>query len=264
MISYKPAVLFVLLLSAAACSGKASDHSNAAQAAPAPAPQAQPAEGAMMPAAAHGSAASQAPQAGQSAQTVSGTVAETMNAANYTYVRVKTDSGEIWAATTEFPVAVGDRVTVPLESPMQNFHSQSLNRDFPLIYFASAIMKEGQANPHAAAPAASATVTEPIAAPQGGMSIAQLWADRAKLAGKKVTVRGKVVKYNPAILDRNWIHIQDGSGKAADGTNDLTLTTNDPAALGQVITATGTVALDKDFGAGYSYKVMLENATVGK
>src|SRR5512143_1780011 len=76
-------------------------------------------------------------------QTVSGTVVETMNAATYTYVRVKTPNGAIWAASMQFPVAVGDKVVVPLETPMQNFRSQSLNREFPLIYFASQITREG-------------------------------------------------------------------------------------------------------------------------
>ena len=73
----------------------------------------------------------------------SGTVVETMNAANYTYVRVKTSSGEIWAATGQFQIAVGDKVTVPLEMPMENFHSNSLNRTFPTIYFTTHIEKQG-------------------------------------------------------------------------------------------------------------------------
>ena len=73
----------------------------------------------------------------------SGTVIETMDAANYTYVRVKTSSGEIWAATGQFKVAVGDKVSVPLEMPMENFHSNTLNRTFPIIYFASHIERQG-------------------------------------------------------------------------------------------------------------------------
>ena len=71
-----------------------------------------------------------------------GTVLETMDAASYTYVRVKTSSGEIWAATGQFKVAVGDKVSVPLEMPMENFHSNTLNRTFPIIYFASHIERQ--------------------------------------------------------------------------------------------------------------------------
>ena len=73
----------------------------------------------------------------------SGTVVETMDAANYTYVRVKTASGDIWAATGQFKVAVGDKVSLSLEMPMEKFHSNSLNRTFPTIYFTSHIERQG-------------------------------------------------------------------------------------------------------------------------
>src|SRR3954471_10153707 len=82
------------------------------------------------------------PAATQSGQ-VTGPVVETMNAASYTYVRVKTESRDVWAAAPQFPVKVGERVTVPLEMPMKDFHSQAFNRDFPLIYFVSRIGREG-------------------------------------------------------------------------------------------------------------------------
>ena len=82
---------------------------------------------------------------------VTGPVLETMNASNYTYVRVKTDAGDVWAASGEFKVAVGDRVTLALEMPMENFHSETLKRDFPLIYFTTRIGREGEVP--AAAPA---------------------------------------------------------------------------------------------------------------
>jgi hypothetical protein len=77
-----------------------------------------------------------------------------------------------------------------------------------------------------------------------------------------VTVRGTVVKFNGGILDRNWLHLQDGSGKAADGTNDITVTTDAVAKVGDVVTVTGTVVLDKDFSAGYAYPLMLEKAKI--
>ena len=75
--------------------------------------------------------------------TASGTVLETMDASSYTYVRVKTATGDIWAAATQFKVKVGDKVVVPLNMPMQNFHSGTLNRTFPVVYFASHIEHEG-------------------------------------------------------------------------------------------------------------------------
>jgi hypothetical protein len=203
---------------------------------------------------------------------VTGTVVETLDASNYTYVRVKTESGEIWAASNTFKVAVGDRVVVPLDMPMPNFHSQSLNRDFPLVYLPTSIAREGDAaappmiaahgsagGQGASAPAAPAP-PELIPLPAGTSSIADVWARRKTLAGKKVTVHGKVVKFNGGILGRNWLHLQDGTGKPAEGTNDLAVTTSAVLKVGDIVTMTGTVGIDKDFGAGYVYPVILESA----
>lgn len=211
-------------------------------------------------------------------ESVSGPVIETMDAASYTYVRVKTASGDVWAASDRFPVAVGDRVTVPLETPMSNFHSPSLKRDFPLIYFASRIAREGESAPaaavappmalgHSTGGAAQGTgdassKAAPLTPVAGATPIAKIWAERKALAGKTVTVHGRVVKFNGGILDRNWLHLQDGTGRAADGTNDLLVTTDAAAKVGDVITVSGTVAVDQDFTAGYAYKVMLEKATI--
>ena len=206
-------------------------------------------------------------------QTVTGPVRETMDAASYTYVRVGTDKGDVWAAGPQFAVKVGDRVVVPLEMPMQNFHSQSLKRDFPVIYFVSTIRREGEAaasgagaalSPMASHGTSAAASPEPIApmpAPAGGTTIADLWASRKALAGKPVTVRGKVVKFNSGILGKNWIHLQDGTGKPADSTNDITVTTGEDVVVkvGDTIAITGTVVLDKDFGAGYAYGTLIEN-----
>jgi hypothetical protein len=209
-----------------------------------------------------------------SVRTVTGTVVETLDVKTYTFVHVNAGSEDLWAATGQFSVAVGDRVVVPLEMPMRNYHSESLDRDFPLIYFASSITKEGETPPPmapfpghpptgASPPSAGAQgVTEAISQPPGGTSVAEVWANRVSLAGKTVTVRGKVVKFNGGILGRNWLHIQDGSGKADAGTHDLTITTSAVVSVGDVVTATGTVAIDKDFGAGYTYAVIIEQASV--
>ncbi len=106
--------------------------------------------------------------------------------------------------------------------------------------------------------------TEAATAPSSVTSIADVWTNRKALAGKTVTVQGKVVKFNGGILGRNWVHVQDGSGTAGDKTNDLTITTSDEVAVGDQVVATGVVGIDRDFTAGYAYPVMLENARVGR
>lgn len=234
-------------------------------------------------------AAPNAPQSG-GPEIFTGKVVETMDSGGYTYVRLQSekDKKDVWIAASQMVIKTGDRLTVPLEMPMTNFHSPSLNRDFPLVYFVSQVAGEGQslgaapgaaapplmssrdsgmasqagASPHTGAPQSGPATVKPNAPPAGGLSVADTWAKRASLAGKPITVRGTVVKVNNAIMGVNWFHLQDGSGKAADGTNDLTVTTDAIVKVGDVITVTGTVAVKKDFGAGYAYEVIVEKATV--
>ncbi len=232
-------------------------------------PTAQPA--AADPQASHLAAATAAAEP----QGWTGKVVETMDAGTYTYVKVDTGSEEIWAAAPKFDVAVGAQVTVPPGAPMKDFHSDSMNRTFPLVYFVSGILPAGQAPAPGAGtlpmghPMVGAGAAPPptvdlkgIAKADGGATVAEVHSTKAALAGKQVAVRGKVVKVNQQIMGKNWLHIQDGSGDAAASTNDLTVTSDGLAAVGDTVVVQGTVTVDKDFGAGYRYAVILEDAKV--
>ncbi len=236
--------------------------------APVPAPSGAP----------HGGAGTQAAPA--AAGQIAGAVLETMNSGGYTYVKVKGPEGDIWAAGPETVVQVGDQVSFAPEMPMQGFHSKTLDRTFDVVYFVSSLGAKGGApaaaghgsDPHAgmgsdggmAAPkaAAPAAAVAAVAKVEGGKNIAEIFAGKAELSGKEVSVRGTVVKFNAGIMGRNWIHIQDGSGAA--GTNDLTVTTDAVVELGDTVVIKGTVGTDRDFGAGYAYDVIIESATVSK
>jgi hypothetical protein len=222
------------------------------------------------------------------AQTFTGKVLATMNAATYTYVQVDTGKTTNWAAAPQFPVKVGDTVTIFDGMPMPNYHSKSLNRDFDVCYFsgragvegaaASGTPAGGQELPAGHPPIGAASAQLPaghpsigaaaqpamdfsgLKVPKNGKTVADIVNDRAKLAGKTVTVRGKVVKYNGGILGKNWLHIRDGSGK--EGSNDLTITTATEAKVGDTVLVSGKVATDRDFGSGYKYSVLLEDAEV--
>jgi hypothetical protein len=85
---------------------------------------------------------------------------------------------------------------------------------------------------------------------------------KAELKGKIVKVHGKVVKVNNNIMKRNFLHIQDGTG--GKGTNDVTVTSNQTANVGDEVTVTGRVVLNRDFGFGYLYPILLEQATIEK
>jgi len=202
-----------------------------------------------------------------------GKVVETMDAGGYTYVQVDTGSEKIWAAAPKFTVKVGDPVVVPQGMAMKNYHSKTLDRDFPVVYFVDGVMVGGTeqvaAKPQDQMPKDHPKVTASTPADidlsdvkpvEGGQTIEQLYKQTDELAGKKVTLRGKVVKYNENIMGKNWIHIQDGTG--AEGTNDLTVTTTATAKVGDTVVVSGVLVADKDFGYGYKYALIIEDAEV--
>jgi hypothetical protein len=93
-----------------------------------------------------------------------------------------------------------------------------------------------------------------------GITVAELFAGKEQLAGQPVTLRGKVVKVNPGIMGTNWLHIRDGSGE--EGANNITITTGQMADVGDVVLVTGVLTVDKDFGMGYRYDAIIENADI--
>ncbi|HZT78366.1 MAG TPA: hypothetical protein VFA27_17055 [Vicinamibacterales bacterium] len=107
-----------------------------------------------------------------------------------------------------------------------------------------------------------AAQAKPAASAPSATPIETVWKTRTALAGKTVTVRGKVVKFNGGILGVNWIHVQDGTGKEAERTNDITITSDADAKIGETITATGIVGINKDLGSGYNYPVIIEKAKI--
>jgi len=204
----------------------------------------------------------------------SGTVTETMDSGGYTYIQLDSGTEKIWAAAPKFAVSVGDSVIIPDGMPMTNFHSDSLDRTFPSIYFVDSVMNASapastpltgadkpQGHPAPAVSAADIDLSN-IQKAEGGVTVGEVFSDKATLADKDVVLRGKVVKFSPQIMGKNWIHVQDGSGDAAAGTNDLTVTTNVTAKVGDTVLVTGSLTLDKDFGYGYKYNVIIEDAKV--
>jgi DNA/RNA endonuclease YhcR with UshA esterase domain len=93
-------------------------------------------------------------------------------------------------------------------------------------------------------------------------TVEEIVTQRADLKDKPVVVRGKVVKFNPGIMGKNWVHLRDGTGAEDKNTNDILVTTQDDTKPGDVVTISGTVRIDKDFGSGYAYDVLVEDATI--
>jgi hypothetical protein len=192
-------------------------------------------------------------------------VAEALNTEKYTYLRVKEAGEEKWLAVTRQDVKIGGNYVYRGGLMKKNFQSKEFNRVFETVYLVSEFREQGAAVSGGGAPVGGAIAsTESLAPPKnvkpapGAIKISQLVANLTKYDGKVVKVTGKCVKVNPMIMGRNWLHIQDGSGKDLD----LTVTTTENIPLGAIITLEGTIALHKDFGAGYKYDYIMETAVV--
>ena len=213
--------------------------------------------------------------------TITGKVIETMDASKYTYVKIKTSEGkEVWVAGPKQEMKVGRSVTVSTHMLMKKFKSKTLDKTFDEVYFVGSFdsnkkMKfhsfhggkskkgtsfHGKKNKH------SEVITdmkiENIEKAEGGYRVNELFSKKAELKNKTVKVSGVVVKFTPQIMGKNWIHIQDGTGK--DGTNDVTVTSQDLVEVGDHVIVTGTFIADKDLGSGYFFPVLLEKSKLEK
>ena len=188
---------------------------------------------------------------------------EALNTEKYTYVRVKENDQSFWIAIPKSPVEIGATYYYKGGLMKKNFPSKEFNRVFETIYLVSGISKQpvGSAVDQALAQTQSNGAVEPpkdIKPVAGAVKIAEIIGNLKKYEGKTVKVTGKCVKMNPMIMGRNWVHLQDGSAN----NFDLTITTTESVALGDVVTLEGVIALNKDFGAGYKYNVIMEGAVV--
>ncbi len=235
------------------------------------------------------------------AKTMSGKVIETMNAGGYTYMLVASGAAQNWVAIPETQIKVGSQVSYLEGMAMANFASKTLNRTFESIIFsagltessesshdASPVKTQGKEDSFAAALQAeqkAATAGAPTGQTSGGSlvaiaplqeisvpkasgdntyTVAEIFSGNTALAGKKVRVRGKVVKFSPGIMGKNWVHLQDGTGNPLNNSHDLVLTTDASPALETIVTMEGILAADKDFGAGYKYSAIVEQAVLIK
>ncbi len=209
------------------------------------------------------------PPPGQSVRQ-GGIVREVIHADVYTYLNLE-DSEKVlfWVAVPKMEVAAGDGVEIFGANQMANFHSKTLNRTFDTILFANSAKVLGKGDLTQAAgqlppdhpPLPEVTIAvEDIEKTAGGYTVAELYAKRDELKGKEVQVRGKVVKYSAGIMNRNWLHLRDGSGK--EGTNDITVTTMQTSSVGAVVTVSGRLETDKNLGGGYHYAVIIQDASI--
>lgn len=250
-----------------ACGTKTDNQTKAAAAAPPPQQQALPPDHPPIPRA--GDSVTMPPARQAAAVKLTGKVLESIDAAGYTYLKLRTASGDVWTAVQQTKAQPGTEITVLPQLTMENFESKTLNRKFDQVIFG--VVDGGQRAPMGMPPGmASAAAVDvkvaKVAEAEGAdaKTVSEIWAARAVLQDKPISVRGKVVKFLPNIMGKNWLHLRDGSGTRAKGDDDLTVTTADTVAVGDVVLVRGTVRTEKDFGAGYNYAVIVEEAKVSK
>ncbi len=233
--------------------------------------------------------------------TESGTVLETIDASVYTYMHIETARDTVWVAIPATDVKTGEKVSFIHGLVMNDFYSKTLDRTFASVIFspglqqdaaipprkdmetprnststfADAVKKETEkppsALPQALDTAGSAGAIVPFmeievekAAGENGYRIEEIFSRAESLHGTEVNVRGKVVKVSPNIMGKNWIHIQDGSGNPMNNSHDLVVTTTEMTEVDAVVLVRGTLTAKKDFGFGYKYDAIIEEASLAE
>jgi hypothetical protein len=198
---------------------------------------------------------------------------EVLQTTNYTYVHVTEGRQDYWCAINRSDIEVGKTYFWLNGSEMKDFQSKELDRTFASIFFMESlsdkpILSGPSMTGGSSMPGAASTGRQKVAEKQGisvekaegGITVAELYANRKSYAGKSVKIKAEVVKYSPHIMNRNWVHVQDGT---RDGDSyDLVVTTHDSISVGDIGLFEGVVSLDVDFGAGYKYDVIIQDARV--
>ena len=202
-------------------------------------------------------------------------VSEVMQANSYTYLKVNENGGERWLAVTKQEIKPGEVYYYDEALQMTNFSSKDLDRTFDEIYFVNKISKNPISqtpaggmpgmggmteNPHSGKVESGQKSNIQLEKADSEITIAEVFGNRDEYSGKEIEIRGVVVKVNKQIMGKNWIHIQDGTN--SDGKFDLTITSQDLAEVNDEVTFKGKITLEKDFGSGYFYEVIMEEATL--
>lgn len=181
----------------------------------------------------------------------------------YTYLQVSENKEDFWIAVPAMEVEIGETVYFSRYMVMYDFKSENIDKSFDEILFVEDARKsptpQEMKNIHSGISSGEKQniKIDPL---KDGKTVQQIFADKTSLSGQSVKVKGKVVKFNKQIMKRNWIHIQDGTG--TDKDFDLVITSDDEVSVGDIIVAEGKVSVDKDFGAGYFFPVLIEDAKI--
>lgn len=210
------------------------------------------------------------------------TALEVLHVKDYSYIKVDEYGTEKWLAAPLTDVKIGNTYYYKGAMEMKNFESKELQKTFETLYFIEKLSDNpDNTSVHSTLPKKEVEeiksqlpeVIEPVEtqptetkevviAKKGELTIEELLKNSNKYQNKTITLKGKVTKFNPNILRTNWIKLQDGT--SFEGVSDITITSAAETQIDQIITIKGIVALNKDLGHGYFYKVIIENAEIIK
>ncbi len=180
----------------------------------------------------------------------------------YSYMNVRENDDEYWIATMKGDFKINATYEYHEGLEKTDYNSTELSRTFDRIVLVSELMEAGSEGHNHAETLQKNEIkidkTEKIALPKGSTPIKSIVSNPKNFKNKSIEITGRVVKVNPGIMDRNWIHIYDGT----NGDYDFVCTSNQDIPVGHLITLKGTIVLNKDFGAGYTYEILMENAQV--
>jgi len=213
-----------------------------------------------------------------------GKILEIKPAMGYKYLKIDENGTQLWVAIANAPVEIGDKIGYDKKTMMTNFKSKTLNQEFKEIFFASDVylpkkvqqpqsmkamlgLNSAKKDPHAGMGRGMPPVQEDETAAKpfvkkDAYTVEEIHMWRKELKDQVISIKGSVFKVSQKIMKLDWVHLGDGTGNEKMLTDDLVFTAASTTIKpGDKVIATGKVIVDKDFGYGYFYKVIIQDAS---
>ncbi|MCF8272395.1 MAG: GW dipeptide domain-containing protein [Flavobacteriaceae bacterium] len=198
-------------------------------------------------------------------------VKEILPTANYTYLQVLEGEKNFWIAVNNSDAKVGETYFYVGGLLKENFESKALNRIFDELYLVGNLVSSNHGNQlnsnnvnhendSKSKSIVSNSIKPNIVTQKGSIKISEIVSNSKKYEGKTIQIDGECTKINVGIMGKNWIHLKDGS----KDDYDLVITSDELVSVGSVVTIKGDVVLNKDFGSGYKYDLIIENGVLVK